>query len=160
MKFIVDSMLGKLAKRLRLLGFNVLYDPSLEDREIIRRALEQDRVILTCDTRLAMRPLASRHVLIQSDHVQDQVSQILAEIPLTSTQSPLTRCSQCNRMLHPVSRQAVRDLVPAQVYETQRDFLCCSGCGRIYWKGSHLRRMAQTDGALWPGPSAGSERPR
>lgn len=161
MKFIADGMLGKLAKRLRLLGFDVLYDPSLEDREVIRCALEQDRVILTRDTRLAMRPLASSHILVRGDRVQDQVGQILAGIPLAGAQKALTRCSRCNHLLQPVSRQVVRDLVPAHIYGTQRDFLGCSGCGRIYWRGSHLKRMGQKNSARWSGgPPAGGERPR
>jgi hypothetical protein len=77
MNFIADAMLGSLAKRLRLLGFDVLYDHTLADNEVLRLALEQGRVILTRDTGLAARPLARNHVLIKSDHVDDQVQQVL-----------------------------------------------------------------------------------
>lgn len=160
MKFIADSMLGRLAKRLRLLGFDVVYDPVLDDRDIIRVSIEQDRIILTRDTRLAARPLASRHLLVSYDRVQDQVSQVLSRFPLPAGQSPLTRCSRCNALLHPLLREQARDLVPAQVYATQRAFFACPGCGRVYWKGSHLKRMGGKNGVQQAGPPDSDGRPR
>ena len=133
-------MLGRLAKRMRLLGIDVLYDGALDDNEIIRISLEQDRVILTRDTGLAARPLAGNHLFINSDRVQEQVDQVLSTFPLESL--PLTRCSGCNEPLEPLDKRDARDLVPLYVYETQTEFLRCPDCGRIYWKGSHVRRMA------------------
>ena len=141
MKFVADVMLGRLARRLRLLGFDVLYDPSFGDNEVIRLGLEEQRVILTRDRRLAARPLASRHVLVLGDRVQDQVRQVLAELAIPSPPRSFTRCSRCNYPLERASRQDVRDLVPAHIYGAQRDFLRCSGCGRVYWTGSHVARM-------------------
>jgi len=140
MKFIADVMLGRLAKRMRLLGVDVLYNSALDDNEIIRLSLEQDRAILTRDTGLAARPLAANHLFINRDRVQEQVAQILSAFPLES--NPLTRCSECNEPLKPLDKREVRDLVPSYVYETNNEFLRCPGCGRIYWNGSHVRRMA------------------
>jgi uncharacterized protein with PIN domain len=142
MKFIADVMLGKLAKRMRLLGFDVLYDPSLEDNALLRLALDEGRIILTRDTGLASRPLARNHVLIESDLVDKQVQQVLEKTSLPSA-AILTRCSACNTTLAALSKDEVRDLVSSHVYEQHRDFLRCDTCGRIYWKGTHVRNMGR-----------------
>jgi uncharacterized protein len=142
MKFIADAMLGSLAKRLRLLGFDVRYDHNLADNEILRLALEQGRVILTRDTGLASRPLASDHILIQSDLVEEQLSQVLALFPM-SDQEALTRCSVCNTPLASFDKREARDLVPDHVFSTINEFWRCGNCGRLYWEGSHVRNMAR-----------------
>jgi uncharacterized protein with PIN domain len=140
MKFIADVMLGRLAKRMRLLGLDVIYDTALDDNGIIRLSLEQDRVILTRDTDLTARPLAANHLFITSDLLLEQVEQVRSTFPLDSL--PLTRCSECNEPLALLDKHEVRDLVPPYVYETRNEFLRCKSCGRIYWKGSHVKRMA------------------
>jgi len=140
MKFIADAMLGRLAKRMRLLGFDVLYDPAMADNDILRLALEQGRVILTRDTGLASRPLARNHLLIRSDHGDEQLDQVLEAYP-TPDAGPLTRCSLCNEPLMRVKREEVRDAVPSYVYERHDGFLRCEKCERIYWKGSHIAKM-------------------
>ncbi|HTG02255.1 MAG TPA: Mut7-C RNAse domain-containing protein [Nitrospirota bacterium] len=144
-KFIADVMLGRLARRLRLLGFDVLYDDTLDDNAVLDRALRQDRVILTRDRALAKRPLASNHILIESDHVQEQASQVLASLRLEPR--PLVRCSLCNAPLASIDKNQVRDLVPPFVYARHREFQRCSGCGKVYWKGSHVRRMKNDEGS-------------
>jgi uncharacterized protein len=141
MKFIVDVMLGRLAKRMRLLGFDVLYDRTLGDNEVIRLALEGDRVILTRDASLAARPLATNHLLITSDFVREQVEQVLSVFSL-DTLRPLTRCSMCNDRLDTITKEEARDFVPRYVYEKKGSFLRCPRCGRTYWKGTHVQRMA------------------
>ena len=134
-------MLGRLAKRMRLLGFDVLYDRTMTDNEIIRLSLAQNRIILTRDTGLAGRPLAAHHVLIKHDSIDDQLSQILDAFTIASVPGPLTRCSRCNEPLASIARPEVKDLVPQYVYERYDDFLRCSKCERIYWKGTHVRNM-------------------
>jgi uncharacterized protein len=142
MKFIVDVMLGRLAKRMRLLGIDVLYDRTLDDNEIIRLSLGQDRVILTRDRSLVDRPLAANHLLIKSDLVQQQVKQVLSAFSLASLLNPLSRCSECNEPLDRITREEARDLVPQYVYENKDLFVRCPRCGRIYWQGTHVKRMA------------------
>ncbi len=140
MKFIADVMLGRLAKRLRLLGFDVLYDHTLDDNEIIRLSLKDGRVILTRDTGLSARPLASRNIFVTSDAVQEQIEQVLAAIP-DKTMTPLTRCSACNQQLSAAVKQEIRDSVPNYIYNRYDVFLKCSSCGRVYWRGTHVARM-------------------
>jgi uncharacterized protein with PIN domain len=135
MKFIADVMLGRLAKRLRLIGLDVLYDTALDDNGIIRLSLEQDRVILTRDTGLAARPIAANHLFITSDRVQEQVEQVRSAFPLDAL--PLTRCSACNEPLA-FGTGARRGSRTGVCVRNQYAFLRCPGCERIYWKGSHV----------------------
>ena len=141
MKFIADVMLGKLAKRMRLQGFDVLYDPAYDDNEVLRLALDQDRIILTRDTGLASRPLAQNHILIGSDMIDEQLCQVL-EAFSPHVDEPLTRCSVCNEPLSVLDRQDARDLVPDHVAATVTEFWHCKNCERVYWKGSHVRNMS------------------
>jgi uncharacterized protein len=141
MKFIADAMLGRLAKRMRLLGFDVLYDRMIDDNDIIRFSLEQDRVILTRDTSLAERPLAANHLFITNNDIRTQLQQVLAAFPSDMISQPLTRCSECNEPLVTISRKKVKDLVPVYVYETHETFLQCLTCKRVYWMGTHVERM-------------------
>lgn len=145
MKFIADVMLGRLAKRMRLLGFDVLYDRTNDNNEVIRLSLEQDRVILTRDTALAERPLAANHLLITNDDSRAQMRQVLAAFPRSVLPQPLTRCSVCNEPLAAISRKKVKDLVPFYVYEKHETFLQCMTCKRVYWMGTHVGRMGLTE---------------
>jgi uncharacterized protein len=138
--FIADAMLGSLAKRLRLLGFDVLYDHTLADNDILRLALEQGRVILTRDNGLASRPLARNHILIDSDLINDQIGQVLAAFSLPET-GPLTRCSVCNSVLSPLERIDAQDRVPEHVWRTIARFFECKGCERVYWEGTHVKKQ-------------------
>ncbi len=141
MKFIADVMLGSLAKHLRLLGYDVLYDSTLNDNAIIRLALEQERVILTRDLPLTRRPLAANHMFVNDQILDLQIRQVVSAYPLPPKVLPLTRCSGCNGVLVRILRNEVKDLVPEHVYEEQRQFWRCPDCGKVYWKGSHVAAM-------------------
>jgi len=145
MKFIADVMLGRLAKRMRLLGFDVLYDRTIDDNDLIRLSLEQDRLILTRDTGLAERPLAVNHVLIADNDIRSQIKQVLSTFPRGVLPQPLTRCSECNEPLVAISRKKVKDLVPNYVYEKHETFLQCMTCKRVYWTGTHVGRMGLSE---------------
>ena len=147
-------MLGRLAKRMRLQGFDVLYDRTLDDNNIIRISLEQDRVILTRDTALAARPLAINHLFIEKDDIRSQMQQVLAAFSRGKLPQPLTRCSECNEPLVPISRKKVKDLVPVFVYDKHETFLQCMTCKRVYWTGTHVGRMGLAEmHKKVPGPS-------
>lgn len=140
-KFIADVMLGRLAKRLRLLGFDVLYRHDQDDNEIAMTSLAEQRVILTRDRAFAARPVAAHHLVIESDQVADQVKQVLARYPVDSPS--FSRCSVCNAMLIPLSDGDVVGRAPPYVLATHDSFLGCPTCGRIYWAGTHLERMKE-----------------
>jgi len=139
MKFIADGMLGRLAKWLRMLGYDTLYDPRWDDNELVRRARAEERLILTRDTILAKRP-GVRSLLISSQSLEGQLRQILDELSLKAN-APFCRCSLCNVPLVEIERATARNLVPPYVFATQSHFRRCPQCSRIYWRGTHWQRM-------------------
>lgn len=142
MRLIADSMLGKLAKTLRLFGFDVAYDPVMDDRNLLALARAQERVLLTRDTHFLRRRELPRLVFIRSDHVREQLAQVQRELGLKlDRERAFTRCMVCNGELAPVPKDSVRQQVPPYVYQTQDAFARCSGCGRIYWRGTHVAAM-------------------
>lgn len=154
-KFIADCNVGKLAKWLRILGYDVLYDPQMDDQEIVRRALAENRVILTRDNGIIQRKVVNRYVLITSDDVAQQVHQVLRTFHLNLQEAPLlSRCAECNSLLVPIAREEVRSRVPPKVFEFYKEFASCPACNRIYWHGSHIdrvfRRLGITDDSLHP----------
>jgi len=143
MKFIADAMLGRLAKWLRLLGFDVLYYPDIEDREVIKISLEQDRTILTRDTRMLQCRGVRDAVFIRSDHISEQLLEMKDMLALHDLDRG-ERCVACNGNLHTVSdRGEVQDLVPDYVYHNFRSFMRCDGCGKVYWEGSHYKKICE-----------------
>lgn len=140
-KFFADAMLGRLATWMRALGYDVLYERHIEDGEIIKKALEEGRVIITRDTFLVKRRvLAGRAFLIASDHVREQIQEVALKFP-PEPQLFLTRCLRCNTPLDEAPRNTVKDLVPPYVFKTQKSFARCGSCGRVYWAGTHRNHM-------------------
>jgi len=136
-------MLGRLAKWLRLLGFDVLYYPDIEDGEVKKISREQDRTILTRDTRMLQCRGVRDAVFIRSDHISEQLLEMKDMLALHGSGRE-ERCVACNGTLHAVSdRGEVQDLVPDYVYHNFRSFMRCNGCGKVYWEGSHYRRIRE-----------------
>jgi uncharacterized protein len=135
-------MLGALARWLRVLDLDVVYDPSLDDPELVDRAVAEDRVILTRDRRLTERRLARNHLLIRSDVVDEQVRQVLADLEIQPDPKRLLgRCLRCNAATDPLPAEEARAVVPPWVARTQEEYRICPVCGRIYWSGTHAQRM-------------------
>lgn len=142
-KFIADAMLGRLAKWLRILGYDTLYYPEIDDRELIMRSVEEDRLILTRDTRLIKWRIARRHLFVREDDVRNQLRQVIAELGLDTSSLLFTRCCECNGELAPFEKGDALGRVPVYVYQTQEKFSICSNCKRIYWKGTHYARILE-----------------
>lgn len=141
MKFLADDMLGRLAKWLRVLGYDTLYHQHLDDNELVRLARAEGRLILTRDTRLAHRR-GVRCLLIESELVDEQLSQVLDDLGL-ALDDLFSRCTVCNAPLEEMEKQAAKERVPPYVFRTQERFKLCSQCGRIYWRGTHWDRMKE-----------------
>jgi uncharacterized protein with PIN domain len=142
LKLIADAMLGALARWLRALDLDVAYDPSLDDPELVARAVAEDRVILTRDRRLTERRLARNHLLIRSEVVAEQIRQVLEDLQIQpDLERLLGRCLRCNVPLKEIDPEAAGARVPPWVARTQREFRACPNCGRVYWKGTHVPRM-------------------
>lgn len=140
-RFVVDVMLGSLARWLRRLGYDTDYANDRDDRELVRIARAEGRVLLTRDSTLATRRGISA-LLIESQVLDEQLAQVVHAFPLPQRMPP-PRCSECNTPLQNVSPDEVMDCVPAYIHRTHRHFRRCPGCGRIYWPGSHWERICR-----------------
>jgi uncharacterized protein with PIN domain len=138
-RFVVDGMLGSLARWLRLLGYDTDYVNQRDDAELVRIARAENRVLLTRDRELAARR-GVQALLVESQVLDEQLAQVKMAFPLTPGIAS-ARCSVCNTHLVSVTREEVADQVPAYVLRRHHHFLHCPGCGRIYWRGSHWRNM-------------------
>ena len=161
-KFLADGMLGKLARWLRALGVDCAFCNGAPDDALVRRALAEDRVLLTRDRRLAERRLLrNRVVLVTRDGWPEQLAEVRRVFDFSAEIRPLSRCLECNTPLVAAAPADVADLVPPYVLKTQRQFLRCGGCGRIYWAGTHRSRIQATldrlrlHGLDWPGEPPG-----
>ncbi len=138
MKFLVDHMLGKLAKYLLFMGFDTYYPSGSDsDNTLLRIAEKEGRIIITRDRELARR---SNGFLVHSDNYRKQLKEIVKHFNL-NTNHMLTRCSVCNVLLIKVDREKIRDRVPLYVYEHSDVFFQCPKCERIYWFGTHTEKI-------------------
>jgi hypothetical protein len=135
-------MLGSLARWLRVLGLDVVYDPRLDDAALVDRAVEEQRVILTRDRRLVQRRLARHHVLIRSEAVAEQLRQVLTDLQIDpSAIASFGRCLRCNTPLVDLDAAAALGRIPPYVALTQEQFRGCPDCGRTFWRATHTERM-------------------
>ncbi len=141
MKFIVDSMLGKLAKRLRLLGFDTAYDAALSDRAILKTSKDENRIVVTRDKGISKIHGAKVFLIVSTD-LQEQLREFykLAGIR-PGGQVPFSRCSECNSPVREVSKEEIKNIVPKRVYETMDKFAYCDKCKKAYWQGSHYEKL-------------------
>jgi uncharacterized protein with PIN domain len=140
-RLVADAMLGRLARWLRSLGYDTLYDTAWDDAALARLARAEGRLLLTRDRQLAARR-GLRSLLVASDYVVEQLEQVLAVLPRTDAAS-LGRCRACNGLLEEVDRTSVERRVPEYVWENHSDFALCRGCGRIYWQGAQYTRLRE-----------------
>ncbi|MGQ9582096.1 MAG: Mut7-C RNAse domain-containing protein [Thermoplasmatota archaeon] len=148
-RFLCDHMLGSLARWLRLLGHDTLYPGLLEDRELLRIARAERRILLTRDRELAARA-GEPGVLVRGVELEEQLEQLIREgVVPRGEESALTRCSLCNGLLEDMPREEAKGRVPEAVLARQPEFWRCSGCGQIYWPGSHydniLKRISRIE---------------
>jgi Uncharacterized conserved protein len=140
-------MLGNVARKLRIFGFDTLYVAHADDSEVLKIGVDQDRVILTADKEFFKRIVKARAkgVLVESSSELDDLVHILEKNGITSVQvsGSGSRCSMCNGMLaHMRVEDAKKDL-PENVALNHSEFFRCASCGKIYWEGSHIRRIRE-----------------
>ena len=139
-RFLCDAMVGKLARGLRMLGYDAWYISDVSDTELMRFAVADDRILLTKDTKLRKKLKKFPHLLIEGDDWEDQLSQVIEQYQL-NTRELFGRCLICGAEVIEAPKESVRGKVPPYTYKTHKRFRRCSGCGKLYWHGSHLRRM-------------------
>ncbi len=146
-RFLADEMLGRLAKWLRLLGYDTKYVYDLADTDILEIAEREGRILLTRDTLLIRRRKCWNYIFIQSDRWREQLKQVVLQAKLDCELS-FTVCSDCNVDLQPVDKNWVKRRVPPHVFATQEHFSVCPACSRIFWRATHVENMANELHAL------------
>jgi uncharacterized protein with PIN domain len=141
MEFVADCMLGKLAKWLKILGFDVLYFPKIEDKELLARARKEGRILLSRDHALLDRARELKKLFIESEAWEDQVRQVLNHFKLWGEVEPYTRCLGCNAKLRPLPKAQAANLVAPFVFQKADSFAICPSCGQVFWPGTHFDDM-------------------
>jgi len=146
-RFIVDNNAGKLARWLRMLGYDAVFFEGEDDAYMIDRALKESRVILTRDTQVMKRGVITsgrlKAILIDSDQPEPQVRQVIDTLHIDFQARPFTVCLECNNPLEERSQEEVEERVPPYVFQTQQQYMECPVCHRIYWRGTHWQAMLQ-----------------
>ncbi|MEZ4520255.1 MAG: Mut7-C RNAse domain-containing protein [Thermomicrobiales bacterium] len=142
-QFILDVHLGKLARYLRILGFDARYANSLDDDELVQISVDDDRILLTRDRQLLMRRALSLGYYVRETNPRAQVTEIIQRLRLTGQMLPFSRCPACNRQLRPVAKPEIESRLEPLTSRYFDEFWICEGCERIYWEGSHHARLRE-----------------
>jgi len=140
-KFIADVHLGRLARYLRMLGFDVLYKNNFDDDEIVKISLDKKRTILTKNRRLLKRNDVTHSYWVRGDKIKEQVVEIINRFDLKKLIKEFTRCTECNSILKSISKSEIINKLPPKVSDSQKSFSICPSCKKLYWKGTHHQRM-------------------
>ena len=142
-RFVLDVHLGKLARMLRLLGFDCSCDRHADDPAIIERAVSERRIILTRDIGLLKSKTVTHGYWVRSTDPLTQLEEILERFDLRSQASPFTRCTVCNGDIGPIDSKEGKREAPERVREWCEEYFRCSECGKLYWKGTHYESLAE-----------------
>ncbi len=145
-RFVADVHLGKLARYLRLLGFDTRYRNDFTDPELVRISVRERRILLTRDVGLLKHGVLTRGYWLRSTDPEQQIREVIEALSLRKDLRPFTRCMQCNGLLAPIARADVKDLVPERVFSRYRRFIQCRKCRRVYWRGTHFQSLLQLVG--------------
>lgn len=145
LKFIVDHNVGKLAKWLRMMGYNAVLFKEEDDGRLVRTALTQNRVVLTKDSQIMKRRVVTsgrvKAVFLDTDNPAEQLRKVIQVLRLDCHFKPFSICLECNHPLIEMAKEEVRGRVPPYVFKTQEQFMECPSCHRIYWRGTHWQAM-------------------
>ena len=139
-KFVLDTNLGRLARYLRLLGFDCLYENDFEDAVVAKISSEQQRTLLTRDRALLQRRIITHGYFVRAVRPRLQVPEVLSRFDLYRLVTPFSRCIRCNGALQDVDKATIEDRLEPKTRKYFDTFRICTGCGQIYWQGSHYER--------------------
>ena len=138
---MADVHLGALARNLRLLGFDKIWERDLADETIIDIAARDRRVILTRDKGILKNGRVTHGYWLRTTDPTEQLGEVIRALDLAGSIDAYTRCMECNGVLEAITRSEAARFVPLQVFLVYREFRRCRCCGRTYWRGSHLERL-------------------
>jgi uncharacterized protein with PIN domain len=140
-RFVADGHLGKLSRNLRLLGFDVSYDNRAHDPDLLEVMQRESRALLTRDRRLLMHAVVQDGYCPRSDDPNEQTIEVIRRFDLAGQIKPFTRCLQCNAILQPVDKAEIIDQLEPLTRIYYEEFRRCTGCGKIFWRGSHFSKL-------------------
>ena len=144
---MVDNNVGKLAKWLRIMGYDTVFFDGSNDSDMVAKALAEGRIILTRDTQIMKRWVVTsgrlKAILINSEEPEPQMRQVIDTLNLDCQFRPFTLCLECNQPLAEKNKDQVKDRVPPYVSQTQSQYMECPACHRIYWRGTHWEAMTR-----------------
>ena len=140
-RFVLDVHLGKLARYLRMLGFDALYQNDYDDETLADISSQQRRILLTHDVGLLKRKIVDYGYWVRSPQPKQQVREVLSRFDLYKRVEPWTRCSRCNGLVMAVEKEVIRDRLPYYTALSYHTFFKCKTCAQLYWKGAHYSRM-------------------
>jgi hypothetical protein len=147
MKFVIDSMLGTLARKLRMFGFDSLYYNDIDDDKLLSIVVSTDRILLTSDRELFKKVMKNngRCILVDSNDEGNliKISSILSlRLKFDFNNS---RCPLCNEKLSKCKKDDIKYMLPEKVYNTNKEFCICTSCNKVYWKGSHIKKILELE---------------
>jgi uncharacterized protein with PIN domain len=158
-RFVADAHLGALAKYLRAAGFDTLYRNDYRDREVAAIAAAQHRIVLTRDRALLMQKDVTHGCFVRAKRPLDQLEEVLARLDLFGAIAPFTRCLACNAPLRPLAYAEAVSRVPDRSARCHDEFYTCDVCERVYWAGSHTRRLGAVLAKVFAGRGAAQPAP-
>lgn len=148
-RFLLTENLNKLAKWLRILGYDAAVYKRISHQRQINLAIKERRVLLTRDKKTANSALKFQRLLIRENDPVKQLQEVMSLLKFEPEQL-FSRCLNCNKLLREIEKEKIKTLLPEYVYENFREFKLCPRCGRIFWKGSHYMSMKQKLDELFP----------
>jgi len=137
-------MLGRLARWLRMMGYDTKNDEGEEDADLLERAEKSGKILLTRDREIAKRKSSAKVILVKSDQLDEQIKQVVSELKLApAPEQIMTLCSACGGKLESTPKEEVFGKVPDGVFARNMEFWRCAECGKIYWKGSHYKKILE-----------------
>jgi uncharacterized protein with PIN domain len=146
-KFVTDGMLGKLTRWLRILGYDVEYADSMDDKELTYKAKKEDRVLLTRDVELYKQATAkgAEAFLVENPNQTADLASLAKRFRIKlEVNVEISRCPKCNGTIRTVSKTEVADKIPAATSSNYSEFWQCQQCGQVYWRGAHWDRIEKT----------------
>lgn len=154
-RFVADRMLGRLARMLRLLGYDTKYSPNVTPAELQAVAREEKRVLLTRGQAEKRFPGLTNILSVRSENAAEQLREVVQHFRLDARSGLWTRCTLCNAVIEKVEKAAVASLVEPKIFGLYEEFFRCAGCGHVYWKGSHVERILRNLESIIEEPTRG-----
>lgn len=145
-RFILDAHLGKLARQLRMLGLDATYDREWDDATMIDLSLRQHRIILTRELGILEQSRVTHGYWLRHGEPRQQLREVLLALNLLRQLHPFTRCMGCNGRIHPVDKTVIRGEINLKIFQKFHEFWQCQDCMKIYWRGSHYKRLLRQVG--------------